>query len=483
MVRKGQGYFRSIATGQIPDYKDDYYLKGTKLNLPTIVLDPEIDSLAKEILQKLSDPYQKKSKELTEQQKKLKNETKKENMEVTSGNSPHQAEEKKIKLEKDSVPLDYSPIPQVSKKQPAELKMVEIDKAGAQYESALQLFAASKIEEAIELLKSAAEKGHALAQVNLAMRYANGYGVEKNQTQAVNWWEKAAAQECPEAQFRLAVCYDFANGVIQDLQKAVSLYQKAAEKSHPMAQYFLWLCYVEGKGVETNIDQAIEWLQKSAKLELKNAQDKLDEYHRKGLLLKFDDEVKPIRGAALKGLAEAKYIMGLCFARGEGVPKDSLIAFRWLDEAAKQGLAIAQNCLGQGYEDGIPNNVEQAVKWYQEAANQGFVEAQYNLGRCYAEGIGKPENKQKAKFWYQKAAEQNHQLAIEKIKHLSESGTQFPTLPQTDQKYWPPTSSWLNSPVHSHPASEQQISTSQEQQKQDSQNSSETANIEITPSS
>ena len=41
------------------------------------------------------------------------------------------------------------------------------------------------------------------------------------------------------------------------------------------------------------------------------------------------------KGAA-KGLAEAQYNFGLCYAKGAGVPTDSVEAWKWLQLAAEQ---------------------------------------------------------------------------------------------------------------------------------------------------
>ncbi|MBO7321300.1 MAG: sel1 repeat family protein, partial [Bacteroidales bacterium] len=46
--------------------------------------------------------------------------------------------------------------------------------------------------EAVKWYRKAADKGHLDAQYNLGNRYYNGEGVEKNYTEAVKWYRKAA---------------------------------------------------------------------------------------------------------------------------------------------------------------------------------------------------------------------------------------------------------------------------------------------------
>jgi hypothetical protein len=76
------------------------------------------------------------------------------------------------------------------------------------------------------------------------------------------------------------------------------------------------------------------------------------------------------------------------YANGRGVPKDSAEAVKWCRKAAEQGLAAAQNNLGDMYAngDGVPKDYAEAVKWYRKAADQGLLAAQESLGACYANG-------------------------------------------------------------------------------------------------
>ncbi len=334
-----------------------------------------------------------------------------------------QAEEKKIKPEKDSAPANFNPISHNNKEQLAELKMVEIDNAGAQYKSALQFLASSNFKEAMKLFKSAAEQGHALAQIELGKGYQRGKGVAEDKKEAVYWYEQAEAKGCPEAHYHLGICYEFGQGVKKDLPAAIDQYRKAAEQSVPYGQYFLGLCYAGGKGVETDINQAVGWIQKAAELNCEEAINKLIIYHFQGIGV--DKSLVPVVQAARKGSAEHQYILGLSYAGGIGVPQISILATRCFSTAAAQGHVLAQYNLGYCHENGIgiPPDAKQAVKWYQAAANQGFAAAQYSLGRCYAEGIGElKKDEQEAIICYRKAAEQGHVAAQAKLREYTLAG-------------------------------------------------------------
>ncbi|MDR1149286.1 MAG: hypothetical protein LBK66_11710 [Spirochaetaceae bacterium] len=53
----------------------------------------------------------------------------------------------------------------------------------------------------------------------------------------------------------------------------------------------------------------------------------------------------------------------------------------WVEKAANQGLAAAQNSLGVMYFNGqeLVRDLTKAAEWLQKAANQGHEEAQRNL--------------------------------------------------------------------------------------------------------
>ncbi len=74
---------------------------------------------------------------------------------------------------------------------------------------------------------------------------------------------------------------------------------------------------------------------------------------------------------------------------------------------ADQGNALAQALLGLMYAkgEGVLKDDKQAVKWYQKAADQGNAFAQFNLGWMYASGEGVLKDLSKAKYWIKKAYE------------------------------------------------------------------------------
>ena len=141
----------------------------------------------------------------------------------------------------------------------------------------------------------------------------------------------------------------------------------------------------------------------------------------KGVPQDMKKAVKWFRKAAEQGNAVAQGILGNCYYRGDGVSEDKKEAFKWYRKAAEQGNAVAQFNLGNCYYrgDGVLVNSDEAVYWFHKAAKLGNTRAQYHLGYCYENGIGISMDKKEAVNWYRKAAEQGYEDAIEALKNLS----------------------------------------------------------------
>ena len=129
--------------------------------------------------------------------------------------------------------------------------------------------------EALEWYRKAAEKGNADAQIELGKRYFEGRGVSANEAEAVVWYRKAADKGNTEAQLELGDRYFEGRGVEQKYSTAAEWYRKAAEQGIARAQYQLGLMYSQGQGVERNYVEAAEWYRKAAEQGSKEAQRSL----------------------------------------------------------------------------------------------------------------------------------------------------------------------------------------------------------------
>eukprot|EP00759_Apiculatamorpha_spiralis_P020813 PhF_6_TR26076/c0_g1_i3/m.36791/K07126/K07126; uncharacterized protein len=112
--------------------------------------------------------------------------------------------------------------------------------------------------------KAAEVGGKPVAQAAVAWCYKTGFGVDRNDTEAVGWYIKAANQGYVKAQACLGFCYEKGEGAAKDMSKAVGWYAKAAEQGDNVAQVNLALCYEKGTGIAQDHRQAFQWFMKAA---------------------------------------------------------------------------------------------------------------------------------------------------------------------------------------------------------------------------
>ncbi|EIJ34419.1 SEL1-like repeat protein [Thiothrix nivea] len=273
---------------------------------------------------------------------------------------------------------------------------------------------------------------------SLGEAYFYGDGVQQDYTQALHWFEQAAAQGCSEAMDKLAEMYREGQGVGQDylqvlhwryeaaeqwasnplhvvlreLRLPLQWYVDAAQQGHSVAQYILGLMYQYGVSVS--------W----------------DDGGQAGSLRAIEDEEQALEWflkAAAQGHADAQYETGWMYCDGlGGVDQDFTQALHWLEKAAAQGRsdkdeltklravqpveelartgdATGQYSMGmilrQGYlDDGYVADNEQTLAWFDKAAAQGHAKAQYNMGMFQYGASYLQRDIGVARQWFGKAA-------------------------------------------------------------------------------
>ena len=304
-------------------------------------------------------------------------------------------------------------------------KAVEQGNSAQTFEQSVAAYKREDYRTAFAGFKKLAEQGNDLAQYGLALMYAGGQGVPKDEQQAVAWFRKAAEQGYDRAQHSMGVTYDVGKwGVPKDEQQAMAWYRKAADQGNASAQGRIAVMYAKGIGVPKDDQQALVWLRKAAEQGDAIAQFTLEAMYRKGEGVPKDDQraVEWLKKSAEQGIAIAQYNMGVRYATGQGVPKDDQQAVAWYRKAADQGDAGAQHGLGKMYASGrgVPKNDELAAAWVERAAEQGDADAQFLLGGMYATGLGVRTEGQVAYVWLLLASAQGNQDAA-KARDLVEA--------------------------------------------------------------
>lgn len=112
----------------------------------------------------------------------------------------------------------------------------------------------------VNKLKEQAEAGNAIAQDQLGVAYLyDNQGVQKDDTQAVVWFRKAAEQGLGEGQYHLGQMYMAGRGVPQDDKEAAKYFLAAAEQWHNFAAINLSNLYGKGRGVIKDEIEAYVW--------------------------------------------------------------------------------------------------------------------------------------------------------------------------------------------------------------------------------
>lgn len=185
--------------------------------------------------------------------------------------------------------------------------------------------------------------------------------------------------------------------------------RRSAASGDPVAQYQL-AGTLAGRNTESDLQEAAEWYARAAHQGVADAQYMLAMCYSHGMGVSPDERQAAVwfEAAARLGHAPAQYNLGIVYLHGIGYPPDTGLALEWLDKSAAQGYAESEHALGILYAngDGVTRDESRATEWLFRAAKQGFAASQYSLGIMYADGEGLPQDYSKAAEWIMKAADQ-----------------------------------------------------------------------------
>lgn|GEM_PF-1797234 len=194
-----------------------------------------------------------------------------------------------------------------------------------------------------------AERGNAVAQVDLGNMYGTGTGAPLDYKEAAKWYRKAAEQGNPQGMSNLGYIHMMGLALGQDYSEAVKLFRKAIQRGNTLgaAENNLGYAYTNGYGVAQDYGAALTWY----------------------------------RLAAKQGSRDAQYNLGLAYLEGRGLDQDHKKALKWFRRSAEQKKPAAQYKLGWMYHQGIgvKEDRKKAIKWYKRSAKQGNQQAKGTL--------------------------------------------------------------------------------------------------------
>ena len=110
-------------------------------------------------------------------------------------------------------------------------------------------------------------------QYDLALKYKDGVGVDKDDNKAFELFKKSAEGGHLDGINMLGECYYNGIGTSIDRQMALELFQKAANFGSSAAEYNLGYIYMDGKTVEKDYDKSTEYFTRSIKGGYSNPDD------------------------------------------------------------------------------------------------------------------------------------------------------------------------------------------------------------------
>lgn len=230
-------------------------------------------------------------------------------------------------------------------------------------------------DKAFEYLSKAADKGSALAMLNLGNIYQTGIGAPKGKDlkQAIELFEKAAEKGCVDAYANIGKIYeteqpelitkklvkikikDAANAAYMLWEEAVRYHQLAAEKGSAIGAYNLGIAYNSGLlGLAIDYEEATKWFRRATELGYKRATNDL----------------------------AVRYMNGI------GIPQNKRVGLELMKAAAMDEEPMALHNIGVYYYNGIglTQNKEFALLFFLRANQLGYNNTQA-IHECYLAGL------------------------------------------------------------------------------------------------
>lgn len=240
-----------------------------------------------------------------------------------------------------------------------------------------------KLEPVVEAKKKA-ESGDPSGMYEYALVLMR-LGGDENNTEAVEWAEKAINAGEKKAHYVIGTCYQRGSALEKNEKKAVEYYKKAAEAGCGDAYNALGNCYANGQSVKKNLGKA-------------------EEYYRKGVSLDNSNSRVNLAGMIFAGDAKGD--------KGE--------AAEWLLSAAvdgdKSSLQNLYRIIHGGYiaDETDVEDVRSKIPLVEKIATTlDDADIEYAAAVYYTtnDEDGKMIDPERSRYWYAKAAEKGHAMA------------------------------------------------------------------------
>ncbi|MEK1905806.1 MAG: tetratricopeptide repeat protein [Pseudomonas sp.] len=215
---------------------------------------------------------------------------------------------------------------------------------------------------------------------------------------------------------------------IEDEPQSIRLYQQQADSGDACAQFNIGYYHYTHQQYEP----AEEWYAKAAAQGISRAAFEIAMFYRDQLLPGGNEpRMHWLQQAADQGLAMAQAELGSEILYDRQTAEELFSAMQWLEKAAEQGHAQAQYLLGEQYlseqrgtldlyasmggdelAERYASSDAKALYWLCKAAQNGNEFAQFSLSDAYSRGLSMPVDQVQSQLWLEKAAANGDKDAI-----------------------------------------------------------------------
>ncbi len=259
-------------------------------------------------------------------------------------------------------------------------------------------------------MRVAAEFGDADAALELSRMYEDGFGTAVSHRHALYYLTKSAKAQNEEAISLLAKMYAQGDGVTRDEGAARFLLEALPHPSFTQKMLLRKLSRVESH--------------EPSDIELPTAKEERFALGKRAAASAEHAIAANIYFiAAHEGDAEAAYALGVCFEKGNGVPKSEKEAQRRFEIAAEGGYAEAYLRLADYAKNGTVGEKDnrKALALYEKAADAGSAEGAFQVGEAYRYGTLTDTDLSKALAAFGRAAKMGHEKAKEREREIRDA--------------------------------------------------------------
>lgn len=272
------------------------------------------------------------------------------------------------------------------------------------------------------LIKSGNPKGYTY----LALHQVFGYGVKKDISKALNYYQTALKKKDFQAASGLGHLFYSAEMYPQ----ALHFFNLGAKNGDLWSYIYLSDMYQKGLGVKKDMQKVIEYDTLLADRGLLDYARFIGiywtGYYKNNLGLTPEPNkslaAKYLTIAAKQNDAQASDMLGYMFLYGDGVEKNSRLGVEYLESSANQNYVLSKFHLGYAYYmgSGIEKDEVKGCKYIEESLEIKDPAHKYNAGMCYFHGTGVQKDKEKSLAFFKEAADLGSKDAIDYLTKIGQ---------------------------------------------------------------